>query len=72
MRSWKKKALIATLVGSALAAGVVSALPATGYEITYYDVEGNVVGERSYYCGPRVYGWGQITPIYDRIDFPCP
>lgn len=72
MKSWKKKTLAAAAVLAGLAAGAVSALPSNGFEITYYDTQGNIVGEKSYYCGSRIYSWGQVTSIYDRWDFPCP
>lgn len=71
MKSWKKTSLVAAVVLAGLVAGVASALPANGWEITYYDAQGNIVGESSYYCGNRIYNWGQVTSIYDRIDFPC-
>ena len=72
MKSWKKKTLVVAVVLAGLAVGAVSALPNNGFEITYYDAQGNVVGEKSYFCGSRIYSWGQVTSIYDRWDFPCP
>ena len=71
MKSWKTKSLAAALILASLSAGVAWALPANGFEITYYDAQGNVVGEKSYYCGSRIYSWGQTTSIYDRFDFTC-
>lgn len=71
MKSWKKKCLVAAVMLAGVVAGAASALPANGFEITYYDAQGNIVGEKSYYCGSRIYSWGQVTSIYDRIDFPC-
>ena len=71
MTSRKTKLLAAALILASLTAGAAWALPANGFEITYYDTQGNIVGEKSYYCGSRIYSWGQTTAIYDRIDFPC-
>ena len=71
MNTWKMKCVLVAIVLAGLTAGVASALPANGFEITYYDAQGNIVDEKSYYCGSRIYSWGQTTSIYDRIDFPC-
>jgi Family of unknown function (DUF6289) len=72
MKSVKKRLLIGSLALSVLlAGGAAMALPANGWEITYYDAQGNIVGESSYYCGSRFYKWGQVTTIYDQITFPC-
>jgi Family of unknown function (DUF6289) len=71
MTLWKKKTLVAATLSSMLIAGAALALPADGWEITYYDAQGNIVGESTYLCGSRIYRWGQVTSIYDRIDFPC-
>ncbi len=67
----KKNIIVGAALALALVAGAAAALPANGWEITYYDGEGNIVGGSDYLCGPRIYNWGRVTPIYHRLDFSC-
>ncbi|MFT3762878.1 MAG: DUF6289 family protein [Pseudoxanthomonas sp.] len=59
-------------VGALLAvAAVAYAAPVEGYEITYYDQYGNVVGKEALYCNGVRFQWGQITTNYDAETWSC-
>ncbi len=63
MNATKKRIGIATILSLALFSGGLLALPNNAYEIDYYDENGNLVGQDSYYCGRNHPGldWGYRT-----------
>jgi Family of unknown function (DUF6289) len=66
----KKMKLVIVALGLGIA-GAAIARPAYGYEITYYDAQGGVVGGKELFCNGRHLQWGQTTPISDIVEYPC-
>lgn len=52
-------------------AAVAYAAPANGYEITYYDQYGNVVGEKALYCNGVRFQWGEVTSSFSKDTWSC-
>jgi len=66
-----KRKIIGTLSIALLTiSGSLLALPNNAYEIDYYDANGNLVGQDSYYCGVNHAGldWGVKTENYVYTD----
>ncbi len=69
----KKRALVAAVLISAMMGAVayVHAARSQMTEITYFDAQGEIVGEVLYPCSGRVQSWGITTQSYYIETIPC-
>ena len=52
-------------------ATLANASPSYGYEIIYFDSNGNYVGEKSMSCAGDYYEWGHFTENYETVTWSC-